>query len=96
VPCYPGGLTAVSVAGNRIRVLWRGPSSANGSPVVGGGAVWVADWNAGVLYALAPATGRVMQQVSLGEPLPHFVSPTPSGSLMLVGTLSGVTAVSGA
>jgi polyvinyl alcohol dehydrogenase (cytochrome) len=96
VPCYPGGLTAVDTAGDRVRVLWRGPSSAWGSPVLGGGAVWVADWTAGTLYELDPATGKVRHQISLGGPLPHFVSPTLSGGLVLVGTLSGVAAVSGA
>jgi len=96
VPCYPGGLAAVSVTGDRIRVLWRGPASASGSPVVGGGAVWVADWNAGVLYELDPAGGRVEQHIALGSALPHFVSPTLSGGLVLVGTLHGVVAVAGA
>ena len=96
VPCYPGGLTAVSVAGPRIRVLWRGPPTASGSPAVGGGAVWVADWNAGVLYELGESAGRIRQRIALGSALPHFVSPTLSGGLILVGTLSGVVAVSGA
>ena len=96
VPCYPGGLAAVSVAGHRIRVLWRGPSTASGSPAVGGGAVWVAGWNAGVLYELGPAAGRVRQSIALGSALPHFVSPALSGGLILVGTLHGVVAISGA
>jgi polyvinyl alcohol dehydrogenase (cytochrome) len=96
VPCYGIGLSAVSVAGGRIQVLWRGPATASGSPVVGGGAVWVADWNSGILYQLDPATGRVRHQIGLGSALPHFVSPSLSGSLILVGTMHGVVAVSGA
>jgi outer membrane protein assembly factor BamB len=96
VPCHGGGLAAVSVAGGRIRVLWRGPASAAGSPVVGGGAVWVADWDAGVLYELRQAGGRVQAHIGLGAALPHFVSPTLSGGLVLVGTMTGVVAVSGA
>jgi polyvinyl alcohol dehydrogenase (cytochrome) len=96
VPCYGTGLTAVSVARGRVQVLWRGPGTASGSPVTGGGAVWVADWNSGVLYELSPATGRVRHQIALGSALPHFVSPSLSGGLLLVGTLSGVVAVSGA
>jgi outer membrane protein assembly factor BamB len=95
-PCFGTGLTAVSVAGGRIRVLWRGPVSANGSPVIGGGAVWVADWTAGILYELSPATGQVRHQVSLGSALPHFASPSLSGGLVLTGTMHGVVAVSGA
>jgi PQQ-like domain len=94
LPCR-GGMAAVDVAGDRIRVLWRGPSGAAGSPVVGGGAVWVADWETGALYALDRTTGRTRQKLAVGE-LPHFVSPTLSGSLALVGTMTGVTAVSGA
>jgi len=96
VPCYGTGLTAVSVASGRVQVLWRGPGTAGGSPVLGGGAVWVADWNSGILYELNPASGRVRHQIGLGSALPHFVSPSLSGSLLLVGTMNGVVAVSGA
>jgi outer membrane protein assembly factor BamB len=96
VPCYGAGLTAVSVAGDRVRVLWRGPATASGSPVVGGGAVWVADWASGTLYELSPATGQVRHQVRLGSALPHFASPSLSGGLVLIGTTHGVVAVSGA
>ncbi len=96
LPCADGGLAAVSTAGHQIRVLWRGPGDANGSPVLGGGAVWVPDWDSGTLYELNQATGRVRQRISLGGPLPHFASPSLSGSLVLTGTLTGVTAVTGA
>jgi polyvinyl alcohol dehydrogenase (cytochrome) len=96
LPCADGGLAAVSTAGHRIRVLWRGPSDANGSPVLGGGAVWVPDWDSGTLYELNQATGQVRQRISLGRPLPHFASPSLSGGLVLTGTLTGVTAVTGA
>jgi outer membrane protein assembly factor BamB len=96
VPCASGGMAAVDTSGRRIRVLWRGPASAAGSPVAGGGAVWVADWDAGTLYQLNPANGQVRRQIGLGSPLPHFASPTLSGPLVLIGTMSGVTAVAGA
>jgi polyvinyl alcohol dehydrogenase (cytochrome) len=94
-PCLTG-LAAVDTSGDRVRVRWHGPPGVNGSPVLGGGAVWVADWDSGRLYELAPSTGAVRQQISLGGQLPHFVSPSLSGALVLVGTLTGVTAVSGA
>jgi outer membrane protein assembly factor BamB len=96
VPCASGGLATVSAAGGRLRVLWRGPPGAAGSPVLGGGAVWVTDYSSGTLYELSPATGRVRHQIGLGGALPHFASPSLSGRLVLVGTLTGVTAVSGA
>jgi outer membrane protein assembly factor BamB len=96
VPCGDGGLAAVDTAGRRLRIRWRGPAAAAGSPVLGGGAVWVADLGAGILYQLSPASGQVRQQISLGAPLPHFASPSLSGPLVLLGTMQGVVAVSGA
>jgi polyvinyl alcohol dehydrogenase (cytochrome) len=95
VPCT-SGLVAVDTANGRIRIRWRGPANVWGSPVLGGGAVWVASPDTGTLYELQPGTGRIRQRISLGGGLPHFVSPSLSGGLVLVGTLTGVTAVSGA
>jgi outer membrane protein assembly factor BamB len=96
VPCEGGGMAAVAVANDQLKVLWRGPGPASGSPVVGGGAVWVADWDAGTLYELAQASGTIQQRIGLGSALPHFASPSLSGSLVLLGTMSGVVAVAGA
>jgi outer membrane protein assembly factor BamB len=99
VPCRFGhGITAVQVnaVAKRVSILWRGPSDADGSPVIGGGAVWVTDWDAGTLYALDPATGAVLRHLSLGEQLPHFSSMSLSGTHAYLGTMSGVIAVSGA
>ncbi|HEX9520925.1 MAG TPA: hypothetical protein VF940_32680, partial [Streptosporangiaceae bacterium] len=96
VPCAGGGPAAVSTRGGRLRVSWRGPSSADGSPVIGGGAVWVTDTSRGVLYELSPGTGGVRHQIRLGAQLPHFASPSLSGRLVLVGTMQGVVAVTGA
>jgi outer membrane protein assembly factor BamB len=95
VPCLTG-LAAVDTAATTVRVLWHGPANVWGSPVVGGGAIWVASPDAGILYELAPGTGQVLHHISVSDQLPHFVSPTLSGSLVLVGTMTGVTAVSGA
>lgn len=95
VPCITG-LAAVDTVGSRVSVRWRGPAGASGSPVIGGGAVWVASPGSGILYELDPGTGVIRDQIDLGGQLPHFVSPTLSGSLALVGTMTGVVAVSGA
>ena len=89
-------MAAISTAGNKIRVLWRGPASAWGSPVVGGGAVWVTDWTAGTLYELDPATGAIRYALSLGTSLPHFASMSMTGSHAYLGTSQGVVAVAGA
>jgi outer membrane protein assembly factor BamB len=94
LPCS-GGLAAVSVAHDQINVLWRGPKGAQGSPVLGGGAVWAVDWDAGTLYALDRLSGQVRQQIDTGT-LPHFASPTLSGTLVLLGTMHGVIAITGA
>jgi outer membrane protein assembly factor BamB len=94
-PCEQGGLAAISTAGNKIRVLWRGPGNAWGSPVIGGGAVWVTDWNAGTLYQLDQASGAIRASLSLGTPLPHFSSMSMAGSRAYLGTMDGVVSVSG-
>jgi polyvinyl alcohol dehydrogenase (cytochrome) len=95
-PCEQGGMAAISVSGDQIHVLWRGPASAWGSPVVGGGAVWVTDWSAGTLYELDPATGAVRESLALGTTLPHFASLSMAGSHAYLGTDDGVTEVAGA
>jgi outer membrane protein assembly factor BamB len=89
-------MAALALSGGAIRMLWRGPASAWGSPVVGGGAVWVTDWSAGTLYELAPATGAVRYSLGLGTALPHFSSMSMAGSHAYLGTSDGVTAVTGA
>lgn len=95
VPCTDG-TRAVSVdSTNGLRVLWHTPVPANGSPVVGGGAVWVTDYDHGTLYALDPATGQPLDQLATGD-LPHFASPTLGGNRAYLGTLDGVIAVNGA
>jgi hypothetical protein len=99
-PCNGGGIAAVSVsaAARRIQVLWRGPAATNGSPVLGGGAVWVTDYgdSPGVLYELDPASGHAARSISLGADLPHFSSLSLADGTAYVSTLSGVVAVSGA
>ena len=68
---------------------------ARGSPVVGGGVVWVVDYTAGVLYTLDPATGAVRQRLGIGT-CPHFASPALARGRAYVGTMTGVVAVAGA
>ena len=102
-PCSGGSMAAiyVSAAKKKIQVLWRGPAGGNGSPVIGGGAVWVTAYDSGggsgsTLYELSPATGAVRYKISLGVGLPHFSSLSLGGSSAYLGTLGGVVAVSGA
>jgi len=99
-PCQDGGMAAieVSAADKTIKVLWRGPGDAAGSPVIGGGAVWVTAYSGsgGTLYELNPATGAVEHQIAVSDGLPHFSSLSLGGGSAYLGTLNGVTAVNGA
>jgi polyvinyl alcohol dehydrogenase (cytochrome) len=95
LPCRDGPRAVTVDRAGAIRVVWRAPIGAAGSPVVGGGAVWVVDYDAGELYALNPATGAVRQHIDIGVS-PHFASPTLAHDRAYVGTLTGVVAVSGA
>jgi polyvinyl alcohol dehydrogenase (cytochrome) len=95
LPCTDGP-RAVSIDSHGTpHILWHADASAAGSPVVGGGAVWVVDYKGGVLYALDPATGATKAQIAIGT-APHFASPTLSGNRAYIGTLGGVVAVGGA
>ncbi|HEV3067602.1 MAG TPA: PQQ-binding-like beta-propeller repeat protein [Streptosporangiaceae bacterium] len=96
-PCY-GGLAAISVsaAQRTISVLWRGPGDGNGSPSIGGGAVWVASTSSGTLYELSPANGAVRSRIGIGGGLTHFPSVSLAGGTAFIGTLDGVVAVNGA
>ncbi len=95
VPCADG-LLRVDVGADGVpRPGWHVSLHASGSPVLGGGAVWVPDYGAGMLLALDQADGRVLAQVATGE-LPHFASPVLSGDRVLIGTAAGVTAFTGA
>jgi outer membrane protein assembly factor BamB len=89
VPCTTGVLR-VDVGTSTLRKRWQ-IASVQGSPVVGGGAVWATDHARHTLSALSEATGRTLAQVNIG-PVTRFASPVLSGSMVLVGTMSEVRA----
>jgi PQQ-like domain len=98
-PCVNGGVAAVEVSAAKrtIKVLWRGPANSNGSPVIGGGAVWVTAYSntsPTTLYELNQSTGAVEHKISISQVLPHFSSLSLSGSTAYVSTLTGITAIS--
>ena len=99
-PCSSGGMAAVYLNASKaeIKVLWRGPADGNGSPVIGGGAIWVTSYSAsgGALYELSPLNGAVRHQIAISEGLPHFSSLSLGGSSAYLGTLEGVIAINGA
>jgi outer membrane protein assembly factor BamB len=85
VPCVGGTRALLLGAGPVLRLLWRGPSDANGSPVFGGNTVWSVAVDDGLLYALNPLNGSVMQTIAIGHAR-HFTSPTIAGGTVLVAT----------
>ena len=91
VPCLSGTRAILLGQGPTLSYLWTGPSDANGSPVVGGGTVWVVAVDHGVLYALNPPNGSVQQTISIGHAR-HFTSPTIVGGTVIVATDTTVQA----
>lgn len=95
MPCKgANAVRALHVGRHSMRWLWTA-SGVYSSPVVAGNKVYVADLNSGALKVLSLKTGHVTASVPVGS-LPHFPSETVDGRFVLVGTLSGVTAVRGA
>jgi hypothetical protein len=79
-------------ASGAITVGWRGPAGAKGSPVLGGGGVWIVDYDGGVLYVLSLVDGTVRLRLDIGK-APHFTSPTLAAGRAYVGTMTGVMAI---
>jgi putative cell wall-binding protein/outer membrane protein assembly factor BamB len=90
LPCNDG-IRAVSVSGGAMTIVWHAASSLIGPPVVASGTLYTTD-GSGSVVALNATSGAKVGQISVGS-LPHFASPSLSGAWVLIGTLSGVTAV---
>ena len=92
LPCTDG-VRAVQVDdAGKLHVLWHASGSINGSPVVGGGRVWVLDYDAGVLHGLDPATGKSLGQAHVG-PANRFATPALYGADVIVPTLTGIAVI---
>jgi hypothetical protein len=91
VPCL-GGLSAYRIHPSpHLHQIWQNPAVQYGAaPVVGGGAVWAVYDSK--LFELDPTDGSTVATIDLGA-CPHFATPTLHGSLALVGTMDGITAV---
>ncbi|MGI8577944.1 MAG: PQQ-binding-like beta-propeller repeat protein [Nocardioidaceae bacterium] len=91
VPCVDGMRAVQVVAGPSLHVAWHNSDAGYGaSPVLGGGAVWAI--SGGQLLQIDPTNGVTVASITIGE-CPHFATPTLHGSLVFVGTTTGVTAV---
>lgn len=89
VPCTDGD-RAVDIDRGALNLLWH--ARPNGSPVIGGGRVWTLDVTSGVLYALAPTSGRTLERLPVGE-VTRFATPALYGRFVLVPTTSGLVIV---
>jgi len=92
VPCT-NGVRAVRIDdAGQASIRWRAQQNITGSPVLGGGRLYAADTEHGVLFALDPATGEQRERVSVG-PLSRFATPAIGGSRMYLPTLAGLAIV---
>jgi outer membrane protein assembly factor BamB len=89
LPCTDGVLR-VDIRGRTLVKRWR--VSTNGSPVVGGGAVWTLDESSGTLDVFDEASGAPITSTAVG-PVTRFASPVLVGTRVLVGTTDAVVAL---
>ncbi|PZS36280.1 MAG: hypothetical protein DLM58_02055 [Pseudonocardiales bacterium] len=91
VPCTDG-LRAIRIeASGFMTPLWHAPSNINGSPVIGGGRVWVLDTGAGRLHLLSPSSGADLLSLAVGS-VTRFATPALYANAVFVGTTSGIRA----
>ena len=90
LPCL-SGIVAVSAAGSSpgLRVLWTS-RIGGGPPVVAGGVVW--SISHGTLSGINAATGKLLQQASIGLPANHFPTPSVGDGLLLAASWNKVVA----
>jgi outer membrane protein assembly factor BamB len=92
LPCTDG-VRAVRVDNaGKLHVVWHASESITGSPVIGGGRIWVLDTNNGILHGLDPATGESLGQVDVGV-ANRFATPALYGADVIVPTLAGIAVV---
>ena len=92
VPCADG-LYALSVSATSIAIAWHAARPVLGSPIIAAGAVWGIEPDTGVLYALDPSTGALLNTISLG-PAQHFSTPAATEGFIVAPAGESVVAVS--
>jgi len=88
VPCTEGVRAFTIDSTGHLHQKWHAPVS--GSPVVGGGRVWVLDGDR--LYSLRQRTGAVVTSIQVGS-VNRFDTPALYGHWIVCPTLSGVVVV---
>jgi outer membrane protein assembly factor BamB len=92
IPCNEGVQELRLGSGGDFTLGWRATETP-GSPVVGGNTAYSLD-RRGALYALDIISGKVRAKVQVGE-TSRFATPMLYQNRIFVGTMSGVTAVTG-
>jgi len=92
VPCADG-LYALSVSATSIGVAWHAGRPMLASPIIAAGAVWGIEPESGVLYALDPSSGAVVNTIALG-PAQHFSTPAATEGFIVAPAGKSVVAVS--
>lgn len=83
VPCG-GGITALTVAGDRFTTAWRTPGPSN-TPILAGGWLWaVSSGGSATLFQLNPADGSIHSRTPVGL-VEHFVSPSAGAGHLFLG-----------
>lgn len=91
LPCL-SGIIAVKATSSppALHLLWSS-GVGGGPPIMVGGLVWTIG-QAGRLYGLDPATGKIRQQAAVGIPANHFPTPGIGAGLMLAASARKVIA----
>ncbi len=91
LPCLAGIIAvAVTQSPAAARIEWSG-RAGGGPPIVAGGLIWTIS-QAGTLYGLDPATGKVQQQGTIGVPANHFPTPSVGDGFLLAANADHVVA----
>jgi hypothetical protein len=92
LPCRNGTVAMkVTPSPAGMRPIWRAHEGV-GPPIMAAQLVW--SMGNGVLYALAPDTGRVLRRVTLGSVVNHFATPSVGAGLLLAPLSDQVVAFS--
>ncbi len=91
LPCLSGTIAVqASSSPAGLHLLWSA-SAGGGPPIVAAGLVWTIGQN-GVLYALNPSSGAVVERASVGAPANHFPTPSVGDGLLLAPAADRVVA----
>jgi outer membrane protein assembly factor BamB len=95
LPCRNGTISAtVGKTPLSLTVNWMASIASAGPPIIAGGSVWVID-QSGHLDGLAPSTGAITQQLSIGSTANHFPTPSVGDGLLLAPATNTVVAFAG-